>query len=232
MSVYRFRKEELEQHLNKGAMWAVVYGDLMSYLMILFMLMLSFTLARTRGVKKRSAVEESLIEIQRVFGGEVDPNVAARSKRKDKELMVGQNLAAAAAAGKLGKETSVIVTEKRITLNLGEGILFRSGQAKLKPAAREVLASIVRDMASVKNEIRVEGHTDNIPMGKRSRYNSNWELSMARAYSVISTLENLGVNSTRISGVGYGEFRPVADNKTRRGRAANRRIEISLLRED
>ncbi|MEE8424540.1 MAG: OmpA family protein [Elusimicrobiota bacterium] len=232
MAIYRFRKEELENQLNKNALWAIVYGDLMSYLMILFLLMLSFTLAKESNTSKLSQVEQSLVEIQRVFGGKIDPKLAARAKRRDKELLLTQNLKARALDGELGKATKIVVTEKRISLELGGGILFDSGRARLKRGASRILRTIAQDMKSLENFIRVEGHTNNVRLGRHAKYDSNWELSMARAYAVIRELEKAGVDQRRLSGVGYGEFHPIGDNKTAAGRAKNRRIEISLLRED
>jgi chemotaxis protein MotB len=231
MSVYRFRKEELEGHLNKNAQWAIVYGDLMSYLMILFLLMLSYQISLNADIKKRDPVEESLIQIQRVFGGEIDPAVEARAQQRDKEFLLERKLKERTEEGSLG-ETSLIVTEKSITLNLGAGVLFDSGKAELKESAIPILETIARDMKSLKNTIRVEGHTDNVPPGKRIKYQSNWELSMARAYSVIRQLQELGVDGKRLEGVGHGEYRPIADNGSAQGRAKNRRIEISLLKEE
>ncbi len=229
MSVYRFRKEELEGHLNKNAQWAIVYGDLMSYLMILFLLMLSQALANKP--KKRDPVQDSLIQIQRVFGGEIDPKIQERANQRDKELVLERMLKEKTDDKELG-DTSLIVTEKSITLNLGESVLFDSGKAELKEGATAILEAIAKDMNNLSNTIRVEGHTDNIPLGKHLKYSSNWELSMARAHSVIVQLQDLGVDGKRLEGVGHGEFRPVADNKTREGRAKNRRIEISLLKEE
>ena len=229
MSVYRFRKEELEGHLNKNAQWAIVYGDLMSYLMILFLLMLSFQISKNADNKKRDPVEESLIQIQRVFGGEIDPRIAEASEQRDKEYLLANQLQQDADQGELG-DTSLMVTEKSITLNLGEWVLFDSGKSDLKEEADQVLEKIVQRMVSMKNTIRVEGHTDSVPLGKNLKYSSNWELSMARAHSVIVRLQSLGVDGKRLEGVGHGEFRPIADNKTADGRAKNRRIEISLLK--
>ncbi|MFH1723818.1 MAG: OmpA family protein [Elusimicrobiota bacterium] len=231
MAVYRFRKEELEGHLNRNALWAIVYGDMMSYLMILFLLMLSYNLSQDVKIHKRDKVEDSLIQIQRVFGGEVDPKLAERAQQRDQELLVSQSLQDKVDGGELGEAVKLVVTVKRISLNLGEGVLFDSGNAELTPKALPVLESIAKDMKNLRNQIRIEGHTDNVPI-RRGRYRSNWELSMARAYAVIRTLEGSGVDSSRISGVGFGEHRPVADNATAEGRAKNRRIEISLLREE
>lgn len=227
MAVYRFRKEELEGHLNKNALWAIVYGDMMSYLMILFLLMLSFQLSKQ--VEDVDPIEKSLSDIQRVFGGKIDPRVEKRSQQRDKEMLLREKLSAKAEGGELGGGASVIMTEKRISLSLGEGVLFDSGRSELKPAAAAVLEAVAKDMVSMENEVRVEGHTDNVPI-KHGAYKSNWELSMARAYAVIQKLQEYGVDPKRISGVGYGEYRPVGDNKTPEGRAQNRRIEISLLR--
>lgn len=226
MAVYRFRKEELEGHLNKNALWAIVYGDMMSYLMILFLVMLSASLAKNVEV---DPVEKSLDEIQRVFGGKPIAALAEKSQQRDKELILGELLKAKVEGGELGAAASLIVTEKRISLSLGEGVLFDSGKAELRAEAEPALQAVARDMVDLKNEVRVEGHTDNVPV-RKGPYKSNWELSMARAYAVIRQLEASGVDPRRISGVGYGEYRPVGDNKTPEGRSKNRRIEISLLR--
>jgi chemotaxis protein MotB len=84
-------------------------------------------------------------------------------------------------------------------------------------------------------KVHVIGHTDNVPIraSVRSRFTSNWELSTARATAAVRFLsEKAGVNATRLGAVGYGEFRPVADNATPEGRAKNRRIAITLLSEE
>jgi chemotaxis protein MotB len=227
MAVYRFRKEELEGHLNKNALWAIVYGDMMSYLMILFLLMLSFQLSKK--TRDEDPVEDMLIKVQTIFGGKVDQALVEKANRKDKELVLGGLIQEKIAGGEYGGAASVIVSEKRISLSLGEGVLFDSGKAELKAGAGAIFETLAKDMVSLKNEIRVEGHTDNVPI-RGGAFKSNWELSMARAYAVIKQLEASGVDPKRISGVGYGEHRPLGDNKTAEGRAKNRRIEISLLR--
>lgn len=75
----------------------------------------------------------------------------------------------------------------------------------------------------------VEGHTDNVPI-RSGRYHTNWELSMARAYSVIQFMEQAGIEPRKLAGIGYGENRPASENTSAEGRAKNRRIEISLLK--
>ncbi|MFA6030038.1 MAG: OmpA family protein [Elusimicrobiota bacterium] len=228
MAVYRFRKEELEAHLNRGALWAVVYGDLMSYLMILFLIMLSYTLAKKVNPEKHQ-VEESMMQIQRVFGGKVDPALQERALQRDKEFFASQRLQEQAQKEGTAGSMNVIATEKRVRIELKEGVLFDSGSAELKESAVPILKSIATEMVDLKNEIRVEGHTDNVPI-HRGKYKSNWELSMARAYAVLKVLQEAGVSPERLSGIGYGEYRPMAANDSLENKAKNRRIEISLLR--
>jgi chemotaxis protein MotB len=115
-------------------------------------------------------------------------------------------------------------------------VLFDSGEADLKPAGAAVLRKVATILAAHPNlKIHVIGHTDNVPIraNARSRFASNWELSTARATAAVRFLTELaGVDPRRLGAVGYGEFRPVADNATPEGRARNRRIAITILSEE
>jgi chemotaxis protein MotB len=92
------------------------------------------------------------------------------------------------------------------------------------------LAGVSKVLAAVPNKVIIEGHTDNQPLAG-GKYPSNWELSVARAYSVIEYFsKEKGISPERFIAAGYGEYRPVASNETLEGRAQNRRIEIVLLR--
>jgi chemotaxis protein MotB len=224
MAVYRNRRDELENQLNKGALWAVTYGDLMSYLMIFFLVLFSFSIAKTDKTKSRK-YEESLARIQSAFGGAESTKQMQRAKAQENEEAAADKLSESLDASLVQVES----TEKKIKLVLGEGVLFDSGKADLKEKAREVLAPIMAELRKLPNDIVVEGHTDNVPI-KSGRYSTNWELSMARAYSVINYMEELGMDKKKLAGIGYGENRPVADNVNHEGRAKNRRIEISLMK--
>jgi chemotaxis protein MotB len=226
MAVYRFRKEELEAHLNRNALWGIVYGDMMSYLMILFMLMLSTALTKEVRKEERPKVEQSLMEIQRVFGGKPDKAYEEKKSRDEKFFKTSEAL-----KGMESANINVIATEKLTRVQLGEGVLFDSGSAELKDSAKPLFEPIANQMLNVDNLIRVEGHTDNVPI-RKGPFKSNWELSMSRAYAVIRLLEGLGVKPERLSGIGYGEYRPVAPNDNPENRAKNRRIEIDLLRSE
>jgi chemotaxis protein MotB len=127
-------------------------------------------------------------------------------------------------------QVSLAMDERGIVITFVAEVLFDSGKADLKPDGKNMLkkvASVIREEA-VDNEIGVEGHTDNVPI-KHSGWKSNWELSTARATSVLHYLVNdCGLKPNNLSATGYGEYRPVVSNNTKEGRQANRRVEIII----
>jgi len=130
------------------------------------------------------------------------------------------------------KQVALKELEGKLTLTMVEAILFDSGKAEVKQEGREALQKVAGVLKTVEDqEIVVAGYTDNVQIGERLAkiYPSNWELSAARAISVVKILVADGVNPENISAAGYGEYRPVADNDTPEGRAQNRRMEIILM---
>ena len=131
------------------------------------------------------------------------------------------------------KDVTISKLQGRLTVNILDRVLFNSGEAELNPGGEAVmrkLAAFLTQHSTLK--IHVIGHTDNVPIRPeaRSRFASNWELSSARALAAVHFLaERAGVDARRLGAVGYGEFRPVADNATTEGRAKNRRIAIVIL---
>ncbi|MCH6556644.1 MAG: OmpA family protein, partial [Nitrospirae bacterium] len=124
----------------------------------------------------------------------------------------------------------------RLRINMVDRVLFDSGRAQVKPDGLKVLKRVSDILKHVTDkQIRIEGHTDNVPIGPKiiERFPTNWELSTARATSVVRYLiEKGGMNRASLSAVGYAENRPVASNETLEGRAENRRIEIVLYPKD
>ena len=228
MAIYKPRRDEVENQLNKGALWAVTYGDLMSYLMIFFLVLFSFSLAKTDKTKSRK-YEESLSNIQKAFGGKVDEKRVERAKAQEQEDNVADKIKQSMENNQMSSLVQIDSNERRVKLVLTEAVLFDSGKADLKERAKEVLKPIVEELKKLPNDVLVEGHTDNIPI-RKGRYSTNWELSMARAYSVIKFMQELGMDPKRLAGSGYGDNHPAAENTTLAGRAQNRRIEISLIK--
>ena len=124
----------------------------------------------------------------------------------------------------------------RLTINMVDRVLFDSGQSQVKPAGLQVLKQVSDILKKVTDkQIRIEGHTDNVPIGVklRGRFPTNWELSTARATSVVRYLiEDGGVDRANLLAVGYADTRPLVANDTEEGRTANRRIEIALYPKD
>jgi chemotaxis protein MotB len=114
----------------------------------------------------------------------------------------------------------------KMTVKMKDKILFSSGSSTLGREGKEALASVAEVLRGVEGKvIRVEGHTDNVPTGK---LRSNWDLSTARALSVVRFLQQAGVDPKRLAAAGYGEYQAIAPNDTPEGRSLNRRIEIVL----
>ena len=128
----------------------------------------------------------------------------------------------------------IVITELKgkLTVDVVDKILFDSGRAEIKPEGLAVLKRVVDILITVTDKtIRVEGHTDNVPIkgALAKRYPTNWELSAARALTVTRYLEKEGLDPALLSAAAFGEYQPVADNETAEGRAKNRRIAIILL---
>ena len=115
-------------------------------------------------------------------------------------------------------------------------VLFPSGGSELNPAGQEQMAKLAEAIIELAREIpeeinwvlRVDGHTDNVPLSGTGRYADNWELSSARATSVVKYLIDEGVPANRLVAAGFGEFQPIAEGDTDEARATNRRIELKL----
>ena len=124
----------------------------------------------------------------------------------------------------------------RLTINMVEKVLFNSGQAQVKPAGLKILTQVSDVLKNVTDkQIRIEGHTDNVPIGVkiREKFPTNWELSTARATNVVRFfIVQGGVSRESLEAVGFADTRPVASNDTEAGRTENRRIEIVLYPRD
>ncbi|MEK7382562.1 MAG: OmpA family protein [Elusimicrobiota bacterium] len=202
------RDEELENQLNRGAIWAVTYGDLMSYLMLFFLIL--YVTSASRSVKQ----DVSLKAAEQQFGGD-EKTVA--------------NLFSRYGAEKIAR---IEMGENKIRIIFLAPVLFDSGSAELKSESFPALGQIVKALTDLPNPVQIEGHTDDRPLGPGGRFASNWELSSARAFAILRFLEISGVPQQRLSAIGYGEFRPTHPNDTAEGRSANRRIEINLIRRE
>lgn len=252
------RKERKKRNTNEengdgggGAGWITTFSDLMSLLLTFFILLFSMA---TVDDEKFSAASQSM---QEAFIGEgagagiLDGGLineeestgdAANQEEEEEEIeivpkseipievleMYEEAIQLIEEAG-LQDRVSLSIDKDGMYLDIQESILFQSSRAEITAGGEETIGSLVGILNLSENDIVVEGFTDNLPM-VNSQYPTNWELSTARALSVVHYLiDEQGINPRRLSAKGYGEFSPVAPNDTAENRAKNRRVNIVLV---
>ena len=248
----RKKKRQEEEHENLER-WLVSYADFITLLFAFFVTM--YAISRV-DEKKMGSVVESL---QRALGStswheekKQNPGVfqtsdkpievaivpvnsekgqgkddfeklAAEIKKKVKEAQKNNN-----GEGDL-EQLKFIVDKRGLVLRFSERFFFDSGEASIHPEVIPMLNIIAQTLEKIPNHIRIEGHTDSVPICT-PKFPSNWELSTARATSIVHyVLTHYHFEPTRLSAAGYGEFRPIAPNKTYEGRSQNRRVDIVIL---
>jgi flagellar motor protein MotB len=192
-------RENQDQDLTQ--LWVISYSDFMTILMIFFLMLFAH-----RVWEKKVSWEE----------------------RRVQQLRAAQE-AQSGMVQRLSKLASIDVKAERIDIQLPDALLFQSGRADLQESAKDLLAKLTPELNQFTGDVIVEGHTDDLPLGAHSPFKSNWELSVGRAFSVITFLTSQGVNPTKISARGYGPYRPRVPNISAENREMNRRIEIVLL---
>jgi len=208
----------MKEERRTNPIWLTVYADFTTNLMLFFLLL--FTYSRV----SQSKQEELYREIKKSLSTKEERNamlIEREASKKLEQLIKNQNL----------EEFAMVeIDERKIKIVLREAITFPLGKSKLKKQSYPILDEIVEILKDIPNPIVIEGHTDNLPLKDKSKYFSNWELSGARAISVLNYLVKKGISPSRISVIGYGETRPIFSNETVEGRALNRRVEISIIR--
>jgi len=155
--------------------------------------------------------------------------LAQQALRRDTELArVADQVQTALGDLVQRKLMTVRRNQQWVEVELRTDILFTSGSAQPAPAAIPVLEQLAQALVPLPNAVRVEGYTDNVPI-RTSVFYSNWELSAARAGSVVRVLASQGIDPARLAVVGYGEQRPVQSNASAEGRNANRRVVVVIL---
>lgn len=129
-------------------------------------------------------------------------------------------------------EVKIVQLEDRLRITVKDQIFFPEGIAEVSAQGKAILDKLVPSLQSATNHrIEIEGYTDNVPIGEhlRHRYPSNWELSAARAAEVVRYLQKKGIDPSRLTAAGHGEYQPIEPNTTPGGRQANRRTDIDLM---
>jgi len=223
--------------------WGWIAAGILAVLLVVSLLLWASAVGKLRGLEslrtKLDDANTSLASAQAENQKDKDQIAALQSKVADLEQ--DKNAAAQMAKGLENemradlesKDVTISNLQGKLTVNILDRVMFDSGEAILKPAGESVMRKVAAILAGHPQlKIHVIGHTDNVPIRPeaRNRFASNWELSTARALAAVHFLtEKAGVDPRRVGAVGYGEYRPLADNATAEGRARNRRIAITIL---
>jgi chemotaxis protein MotB len=227
---------------DNGERWLLTYADLITLLMVFFVVLYSMSSADSSKFKAISVALQQAFNLD-VFKGrgatsigdtdtESAPAPVENVINDSKVSQVSQlesKIQAAVGGAEQSPDVSVSIDTEGVVIRLSGSYLFDSGRAELKPNSLTVLDAVAAELRHQTNDIRVDGHTDSTPIDS-PRYPTNWELSVARALAVTRHLtESDGLPSGRLMAAGFGEFRPLMSNDTRDHRAMNRRVEIHLL---
>ena len=238
------RRRHHEEHENHER-WLVSYADFITLLFAFFVVMylissinegkykiLSETLTGVFNQPDRS-IKPIPVGDERPRTTEPDRSMVDEAAPQQIAASTLQNIADSirdAFGGLLqSDQLKVRGNELWIEIELSSGLLFPSGDALPNDEAFEIIEKIAKILAPYGNPVHVEGFTDNQPI-RTAQYPTNWELSAARAASIVRMLAMDGVDPSRLAAVGYGEFQPVADNATAEGRARNRRVVLVVSR--
>lgn len=209
----RKRNNNEEENIHR---WLISYSDFLTLLFTFFVALYALsTVDITKAEKMTTSLRKVFKVIDEPISFEEDRNKAIiEDLRKLLNDISGINIKSDA---------------RGVVITFPDALLFSSGSAELKPEAYDALTRIAEKLKEIPGKVAIEGHTDNVPISS-SIYKSNWELSAARASSVLHFLLQKGLNPDRFMIAGYGEYRPVASNDTEEGRAKNRRVELIILR--
>jgi chemotaxis protein MotB len=190
---------------------------------------LQASIDKMKGERDSLSAELEALQTQlQKLADERDANAAAVAKAQARIKLFKEMLLKFKELTDSGK-IKIKIVNNRMLVEMDSAILFPSGSAKLSREGKEALAEVAKVLATIEDRtFQVAGHTDNKPISS-SKFDSNWELSAARAVSVVEHMIENGMNAENLSAAGYADTQPVASNETSTGRAENRRIEIVLL---
>ena len=211
------RLERPPPEKKDDARWIYTYGDLMTLVLVFFVLLFSFCKFE---VNRFLSVAESF-----------KPAPLGSPYLLDGQPALLDAIASQAPRNELDEEITIAVDERGVVVSFQDTALFNAASAQINTTARDLLSRFVILITALSNRIEIEGHTDDTPI-RSEQYPSNWELSSARAGAVARFLEAQGIERRRMRVLGYADTRPRVTNDTPAKRALNRRIDIVIRPDD
>lgn len=240
------RRKPAEEGKKGAPEWMTTYGDMVTLLLCFFVLLFAFS---EIDVQKLDAFIQSFQGAVGVLesGRTIEPSEILSEAELDEltlqELQeledfrrLQERMEEFLEERDMAADVLVTLETRGLVLRFQDNVLFDSGRSEIKPDSLEILqfvGIVIQEHEFVEKFVRIEGHTDTDPLRAGARYETNWELSVARAANVVRyMIEELGVEPMRFSASGYGEYHPVAPNDTPDNKAKNRRVDIVILRSE
>jgi chemotaxis protein MotB len=232
------RKKKHPEHVNHER-WLVSYADFITLLFAFFVVMFAVSQVDSKKMGRFSESFAKAVGVELMPGGQTMLPSEPADLPSQKPQGNGQGSLTPELKNILAElkvrsrrdgnmeKLQVVERQNELVIRMPDNLVFDSGDDRIKEPARVLIASIAKALAGRKVNLRVEGHTDNRPIST-PRFRSNWELSTARATSVIAELAKAELDPKSLSAAGYGEFHPVASNDTPAGRAQNRRVDLVI----
>lgn len=227
----RKRRQEALHHRDR---WLVSYADFITLLFAFFVVLYSAAqVDKRRAAQVASAIQTAFHEKGSLpppaanGGSPQSPTAPPNSDEQQSALkkQIEQTLTAEISNG----DVAVRSSPEGLVISLREVGFFDSGSAEIKASSAVAFAQLAEILRENGSDIRIEGHTDNVPI-HNSQFSSNWDLSTARATATVRLLIRYKLKPERMAAAGYAEFHPVAGNDTPEGRANNRRVDIVVPR--
>lgn len=210
--------------------WIVTYADMISLLMVLFLMLFSASQVEKEKLLAISQAMRKSLHKDAVESTSTGASLLARPSDTS-PTAVSEALREAARALGIDKSVSVSTDERGLAISIVDAVFFESGQTAILPQVRPLLSEVAQFCRQTRADVRIEGHTDNQPIEKGAGLvRSNWQLSALRATEVAEFfISDAGVDPRKISATAYGATRPLVPNTSLANRARNRRIDIILL---
>ena len=227
------KKQHHEEHVDEA--WLLPYSDMLTLLLALFIVM--FAMGQTDKAKLKEMSEQFNVifsggsGVMQSDGNSVIPMQATPGEAEnDKMTEVKKMLEEEIEKQGYSDKVKVDLNKDGLEIAIQDAVLFNTGEAEVKNNLSPLLLEISKMIQGLDNEIKVVGHTDNIPI-KNEKFRSNWDLSAMRAINVMNFMVTSGtISADKVSIQAYGEQMPKFDNTTEAGRAKNRRVEIIVVR--
>jgi chemotaxis protein MotB len=224
-------KDHEEENETPQAGWEIVYSGFAMILLCFFIMLSSFSTIEEAKIMRFvksfiNAVSITPGGLSAREGQVILPDSEPMVEAKNPLAAIYAELEALTQRMQIEADVTIALTEEGLALRLSDHTLFESGAVEISPEALPFLEKIGSIVARTDYNVRIEGHTDNVPIHNR-RFPSNWELSTSRAVSVLRyMIAHFQISADRLSAAGFGEYHPIASNRTAAGRSQNRRVEI------